>query len=94
MASYKDVGSGMIVRFLIQSLKLNPKQSESEMKLIRNYSPLGWGRKGCEKQVDNGQQLPAIHELIIVFGMDLILFVYLIIIHLSAELDINSLFCK
>lgn len=64
------------------------------MKLIRNYSPLGWGRKGSEKQVGNGQQLPAIHKIIIVFGMDLILFVYLIIIYLSAELNINSLFCK
>lgn len=64
------------------------------MKLIGNYSPLGWWRKGCEKQVDDGQYLPTIHEMIIVFGMDLVLFVCFIIIHLSTELGINSLFCK
>lgn len=28
-ASYKDIGSSIVVRFLIQSLKLHPKQIES-----------------------------------------------------------------
>jgi len=44
--------------------------------------------------VDNGEYLPTIHEMLVVLGVDLVLFVCLIIIHLSAKFDINSLFSK
>jgi len=41
MASYEDIGSDITVRFLIQSLKLDPNQRE----LCRNYGHPGVMKK-------------------------------------------------
>lgn len=56
----------------------------------------GEEKKATKKQVGNGQYLAAIHDIVIVFDMDLVLFVCFIIhlVPLFAELGIHSLFCK